>query len=139
MLHAQHDRTCYFSMQTTRVLKSIHMHALIWRLLLLMSLTVITWLCFFLLYYYSGEACEPAYRKQEAETLSPSDHRSENPSTSHRTNHFLVGVFLLLSLLMSTYSKRPKFDFRVFSFPFRLTCNTWCLLLPTLKVILFSL
>lgn len=37
----------------------------------------------------SGEVCEPAYRKQEAEALSPNDHRSENPSTSHRTNHFL--------------------------------------------------
>lgn len=38
----------------------------------------------------SGEVCEPAYRKQEAETLSPSDHRSDNPSSSHRTNHFLI-------------------------------------------------
>ncbi|KTF92672.1 hypothetical protein cypCar_00048700, partial [Cyprinus carpio] len=36
------------------------------------------------------EVCEPAYRKQEAETLSPSDHRSDNPSSSHRTNHFLI-------------------------------------------------
>ncbi|XP_052463072.1 TRAF family member-associated NF-kappa-B activator [Carassius gibelio] len=38
----------------------------------------------------SGEVCEPAYRKQEAETLSPSDHRADNPSSSHRTNHFLI-------------------------------------------------
>ncbi|KAK9968994.1 hypothetical protein ABG768_027206 [Culter alburnus] len=36
------------------------------------------------------EVCEPAYRKQEVETLSPSDHRSDNPSSSHRTNHFLI-------------------------------------------------
>uniref|UniRef100_A0A8C1XU55 TRAF family member-associated NFKB activator n=1 Tax=Cyprinus carpio TaxID=7962 RepID=A0A8C1XU55_CYPCA len=40
-----------------------------------------------------GEVCEPAYRKQEAETLSPSDHRPDNSSSSHRTNHFLVGDF----------------------------------------------
>uniref|UniRef100_A0A8C1E9A1 TRAF family member-associated NFKB activator n=1 Tax=Cyprinus carpio carpio TaxID=630221 RepID=A0A8C1E9A1_CYPCA len=37
-----------------------------------------------------GEVCEPAYRKQEAETLSPSDHRPDNSSSSHRTNHFLI-------------------------------------------------
>ncbi|XP_067300688.1 TRAF family member-associated NF-kappa-B activator [Pseudorasbora parva] len=36
------------------------------------------------------EVCESAYRKQEVETLSPSDHRSDNPSSSHRTNHFLI-------------------------------------------------
>ncbi|XP_043105212.1 TRAF family member-associated NF-kappa-B activator isoform X2 [Puntigrus tetrazona] len=38
----------------------------------------------------SEEICEPAYRKQEAETSSPSDHRPDNPSSSHRTNHFLI-------------------------------------------------
>ncbi|XP_059356646.1 TRAF family member-associated NF-kappa-B activator-like [Carassius carassius] len=38
----------------------------------------------------AGEVCEPAYRKQEAETLSPSDHRSDLPCSSHRTNHFLI-------------------------------------------------
>uniref|UniRef100_A0A673K484 TRAF family member-associated NF-kappa-B activator-like n=1 Tax=Sinocyclocheilus rhinocerous TaxID=307959 RepID=A0A673K484_9TELE len=38
----------------------------------------------------SGEVCEPASRKQEAETLSPCDHRSDNSSSSHGTNHFLI-------------------------------------------------
>ncbi|TRY66202.1 hypothetical protein DNTS_028311 [Danionella cerebrum] len=38
----------------------------------------------------TGEVCEATYRKQEAEALSSSDHRTEiKPSTSHRTNHFL--------------------------------------------------
>ncbi|KTG35975.1 hypothetical protein cypCar_00024302, partial [Cyprinus carpio] len=41
-----------------------------------------------------GEVCEPAYRKQEAETLSPSDHRPDNSSSSHRTNHFLIILIL---------------------------------------------
>lgn len=48
---------------------------------------------FFFFLLLSGEVCEPAFRKQEAETLSPSDHRSDNSSSSHRTNQFLVGVF----------------------------------------------
>ncbi|KAG1945017.1 TRAF family member-associated NF-kappa-B activator [Pimephales promelas] len=38
----------------------------------------------------SEEVCEPAYRKKEVETLSPSDHRSDNPSSPHRTNHFMI-------------------------------------------------
>lgn len=33
---------------------------------------------------------ETAYRKQEAESSSPSDHHLDNQSTSHRTNHFLI-------------------------------------------------
>ncbi|XP_030642498.1 TRAF family member-associated NF-kappa-B activator [Chanos chanos] len=39
----------------------------------------------------SGEAkcCETVHRKQEMETMSPSNHRPDNLSSSHRTNHFL--------------------------------------------------
>ncbi|XP_052004035.1 TRAF family member-associated NF-kappa-B activator-like isoform X2 [Xyrauchen texanus] len=33
---------------------------------------------------------ESAYRKQEVETLSPSDNHSDNKSSSHRTNPFLI-------------------------------------------------
>ncbi|XP_056610637.1 TRAF family member-associated NF-kappa-B activator [Triplophysa dalaica] len=40
----------------------------------------------------SGElkVSETAYRKQEAESSSPSEHPPDNQSTSHRTNHFLM-------------------------------------------------
>jgi len=78
---------CYFSM-----------HALIWWVLKccywwVWLITLPYFYFYFFHFCFLEEVCEPAYRKKEVETLSPSDHRSDNPSSPHRTNHFMVCVF----------------------------------------------
>lgn len=56
----------------------------------------------FLVKLFLGElkVSETAYRKQEAESSSPSDHHPDNQSASHRTNHFLVRILILIKVFL---------------------------------------